>query len=252
MDIESFYLLLSFLHDTLQVDKAKAASHGGMIIPELCLYCTLHYLAGASYLDVIVLACISTSSFYRIVHKIIHAINLIDELSINFPPTIAECRAAAAGFSNISFQSAIANCIGALDGYLVAINTLQSLVVGNVILYFSGHYQHGHLCDHLCCFNYFAFASPGSVNDCDAIKETSLPSLLCNVPAGFIIIGDAAYEESEKIVSLFYGADALALENDNFNSYGSQCHMYGNGIWDDESKMGNTQVPLVWKHAIHC
>ena len=112
----------------------------------------------------------------------------------------------------------------------MAINTLQSLVVGNVRLYFSGHYQHygvyvQAICDHLCCFTYFAFASPGSVNDCDAIKETSLPLLLCNVLAGFVIIGDAAYEASEKIVSLFYGVDVLVLENDNFNFYRSQCHI---------------------------
>ena len=62
------------------------------------------------------------------------------------------------------------------------------------------------------------------MNDCDAIKETSLPSLLRNVPAGFVIIGDAAYKASEKIVSLFYGVDALVLENNNFNFYRSQCH----------------------------
>ena len=225
MDIESFYLLLSFVCDALQVDEAKVASCGRMIIPELCLCCTLCYLVGASYLDVIVFACISTSSFYRIVHKTIHAINLMDELSINFPQTMAKCRAAAARFANISFQSAIANCIGALDGYLVAINTPPSLVVGNARSYFSGHYQHYGVnvqarCDHLCHFTYFAFAS---VNDCDAIKETSLPLLIRNVPAGFIIIGDTVYEASEKIVSLFYGVDALVLENDNFNFYGSQC-----------------------------
>ena len=132
MDIESFYLLLSFVCYTLQVDTTKAASCGGMIIPELCLYCTLCYLVGASYLDIIVFAGISTSLFYRIVHKTIHAINLMDELSIDFPQMMAECRAAATGFTNISYQSAIANCIGALDGYLVAINTPPSLVVGNV------------------------------------------------------------------------------------------------------------------------
>ena len=79
MDIESFYLLLSFVCGTVQVDEAKVASHDGMIIPELCLYCTLCYLAGASYLDVIVFASISTSSLYRIVHKKIHAIDLTDE-----------------------------------------------------------------------------------------------------------------------------------------------------------------------------
>ena len=132
MDIKSCYLLLSFICDAIQVNEAKAASCGGMIIPELCLYCTLHYLAGASYLDVSVFAGISTVSFYRIVHKTIHAMNLTDELTINFPQMMAECRAAAARFPNISFQSAIANCIGALDGYLVAINTPPSLVVGNV------------------------------------------------------------------------------------------------------------------------
>ena len=132
MDIESFYLLLSFVCYALQVDTTKVASHGRMIIPELCLYCTLCYLAGASYLEIIVFAGISTSSFYRIVHKTIHTINLTDELSINFPQTMAKCRAAVARFTNISYQSALANCIGALDGYLVAINTLPSLVVGNV------------------------------------------------------------------------------------------------------------------------
>ena len=42
---------------------------------------------------------------------------------------------------------------------------------------------------------------------------------------GFIVIGDAAYEVSENIVSLFYGVNALVLENDNFNFYGSQSHI---------------------------
>ena len=63
------------------------------------------------------------------------------------------------------------------------------------------------------------------MNDCDTIKETSLPSLLRNVLAGFIIIGDAPYKASEKIVPLSYGVDALVPENDNFNFYGSQCHI---------------------------
>ena len=64
------------------------------------------------------------------------------------------------------------------------------------------------------------------MNDRDAIKETSLPLLLRNVLAGFIIIGDAAYEASEKIVSLFYVVDAHVLENDNFNFYRSQCDIH--------------------------
>ena len=61
------------------------------------------------------------------------------------------------------------------------------------------------------------------MNDHDAVKGMYLPLFLCNVPAGFVIIGDAAYEASEKIVSLFYGVDVLVPENGNFNFYGSQC-----------------------------
>ena len=141
MELDSFLLLLSYIWNFLEVDESKAASRGGKIIPELCLYCTLCYLAGASYLDSVVFAGISIPSFYRIVRKTTHAINSVDELEIKFPTTFEECKVAAAGFENISFQSAIANCIGAIDGYLVAIDTPPQSDVGNVHSYFSGHYQ---------------------------------------------------------------------------------------------------------------
>ena len=82
------------------------------------------------------------------------------------------------------------------------------------------------------------------------IKETSLPLLLNTVPVCFVIIGDATYEASEKIVSLFYRVDALVLENDNFNFCTSQCHIYIEMAFGMMSqKLGNTQVPLVWKHV---
>ena len=109
MDIESFYLLLSFIRDSIQVDKAQAASHGGMIIPELCLYCTLRILLGQVTLMLVFLLGFPLLLSTGLFTKTIHAINLADELMINFPQTMAECRGAAAGFANISFQSAIAN-----------------------------------------------------------------------------------------------------------------------------------------------
>ena len=45
------------------------------------------------------------------------------------------------------------------------------------------------------------------------------------MPQGFVVIADAAYEATEHLVSLFYGVHALDPENDNFNFYGSQCHI---------------------------
>ena len=230
MELDSFLLLLSYIRNFLEVDESKAASHGGKIIPELCLYCTLRYLAGASYLDIVVFAGISIPSFYRIVMKTTHAINSVDELEIKFPTTFEECKVAAAGFENISFQSAIANCTGAIDEYFVAIDTPPQSDVGNVRSYFSGHYQKYGIniqavCDHLCHFIFVAVAAPGSINDRDAIKETPLPHLLRNLPQGFVVIADAAYKATEHLVSLFYGVHALDPENDNFNFYGSQCRI---------------------------
>jgi hypothetical protein len=45
---------------------------GGVILPEVALYCTLRYIAGGSYSDVSFMAGISTASFYSILCKTIY------------------------------------------------------------------------------------------------------------------------------------------------------------------------------------
>ena len=95
MELDSFFLLLSYIRNFLDVDENKAASRGGKIIPELCLYCTLRYLAGASYLDIVVFAGISIPSFYRIVRKTIRAFrqsNLFIEPAPFAPKTLHNSR----------------------------------------------------------------------------------------------------------------------------------------------------------------
>jgi hypothetical protein len=44
-------------------------------------------------------------------------------------------------FKSISYNEAIMNCIGIIDGYLLRIKTPSRIHVGNVKSYFSGHYQ---------------------------------------------------------------------------------------------------------------
>ena len=76
----SFDKLLAIIKVDLAVDEAMAGKRGGAIIPELCLYCTLRWLAGGSYLDICDITgistasldicditSISTASFYRVV-----------------------------------------------------------------------------------------------------------------------------------------------------------------------------------------
>ena len=52
MSFLAFQKLVGLLNDSLLVDQEMASLHGGAIIPELCVYITLQYLAGGSYTDI--------------------------------------------------------------------------------------------------------------------------------------------------------------------------------------------------------
>ena len=43
---ESFDKLLDLVRDKLEADHNQAARRGGIIMPEICLYCTLRWLGG--------------------------------------------------------------------------------------------------------------------------------------------------------------------------------------------------------------
>ena len=143
MDISSFNKILTVIKDVLKTDEDMGKIRGGSISPSICLFCTLRYLSGGSYLDISSLTGISKTSFYTVVWRTIDAIvNSEDALlnNIHFPNTNEECERAAAGFESIS-TFAITNCVSVLDGYLLSIQTPPAKVVGNVRSYFSGHYQ---------------------------------------------------------------------------------------------------------------
>jgi hypothetical protein len=85
MGRDSFMKLVHLVQEDLTVDHSRAESRGGVIIPEICVYCTLRFLAGGSYLDVTDIAGISQASFYRVVWKTITAIVKCNALRIHFP-----------------------------------------------------------------------------------------------------------------------------------------------------------------------
>jgi DDE superfamily endonuclease len=134
---------------------------------------------------------------------------------------------AAANFASISRGQAIVNCVGAIDGFLLEIMAPPADVVGNVRMYYSGHYKRYGVniqacCDYLSRFTYIALAGPGVMNDNQAIHEIDLSKLIKALPFGYCVIGDVAYTASESLVPLFYGADKFKKKYDNFNFYGSQ------------------------------
>jgi hypothetical protein len=230
MTLISFNKLLSYIKAELVVNEFQAARRGGAILPELCLFCTLRWLAGSSYLDIYCITGVSIASFYRVVYKTLRAIAHCHQLEIIFPQTRLECHKLAGDFEKISYNAAIINCVGCIDGYLLRIPTPPKKWAGNVRSFFSGHYQCSGIniqavCDSRCRFLYFGMAAPGSANDRDAIKECEAYQLIHNLPSGFVVIGDAAYEASEHLVPMYYGQHRKVEDCDNFNFYASQCRI---------------------------
>jgi DDE superfamily endonuclease len=253
MELVSFNKLLGYLREDLQVNEAKAANRGGAIIPELCLFCTLRYLAGGSYLDICDITGITTSSFYRVVWKTMIVINCAPQLAIKFPTTALEIQGAIDGFATISYREAIKNCALVIDGYLVRIRTPTKSEVGNVRSYFSGHYQCYGVnvqagADHHSRFVFLSFASPGVTADRTAIKHCNLHRLIEGLPLGICAIGDAAYEATEHCVPVYHGVDKLKPRYDNFNFYASQLRIRVEMAFGMmQAKWGILQRPLTCK-----
>jgi DDE superfamily endonuclease len=227
---DSFQKLVQLLEEDLLVDEACADLRGGPIIPELCVYCALRFLAGGSYLDISDIAGISQASFYRVVWKTVTAIVKSPALRIRFPRTAEEISSAIAGFASVSTEQAIQNCVGVVDGYLLRCRVPSKKEVKNVRSFFSGHYQcYGvniqAAADHHCRFIHFSFAAPGVTGDRDAIKQCSLHELIEGLPVGICVIGDAAYQPTEHMIPVYQGAEKLIPKYDNFNFFASQCRI---------------------------
>ena len=123
------------------VQQDMASLWGGAIIPELCVYVTLQYLAGGLYTNIFYLVGISQPSFYHLLWKTIKAINNSPELWITWPYTKDRQLEYATGFTSISTNHALWDCVTVLDGYHLQTITPSKREVHDVQSYFSGHYQ---------------------------------------------------------------------------------------------------------------
>jgi hypothetical protein len=130
----SFNKLLEAIKLYLEVNMDMAGLRGGAILPEICHYMTLRYLAGGLYSDIQLMCGISVSSFYRIVCKTINAINTSSSslLSIKFPQTVDEVKETATGFQTISKQAYIWTCVSVSNCYHLQIQTPSKKEANNV------------------------------------------------------------------------------------------------------------------------
>ena len=227
MSLQSFHKLLSYVYFDLTVDEMQASRRGGAIVPEICLYCAIRYLAGGTYTDVFFFSGISKTAFYDVVWRAIRALLNVEELQIKFPQSVDECATAAAKFHSISDSEAISNCVAVFDGYHLETLTPRKKEVDNVRSFFSGHYQTYGIniqaaFDHLCRFIYLAIAGQGSMPDRDALSQCKLGEKIENLPGLYCAIGDCAYTPTEHCIPIFGGAQGLQRANFNFNFFASQ------------------------------
>jgi hypothetical protein len=154
------------------VNQHRANQRGGAILPEICLYVCIRFLAGGSYSDIRFFTGLSATLFYQVVWKTFHAINNMKGdpvaaslLGIKFPSSIEEAEQSAQGFQSISPQGCIWNCVAVVDGDHLQITTPSKKEAKNVRSFYSGHYQTYGInvqasCDHNCKFSFIGVAGP--------------------------------------------------------------------------------------------
>lgn len=232
MTKDSFTKLVDLLKEDLEVDRSQAARRGGHISPQICVYVTLRWLAGGSYLDIHMHTGISKTALYNARDKTLRAINHCQQLDIKgIPSTKEDCANLAEGFMRKSTGMAIKNCVGAVDGYLMRITTPSKKETDNIRSFFSGHYQcYGvniqGVCDSECRFLHLCITGPGVMHDRAAFAEkingVSLKEIVEQLPMGYVIVADCAYEASENVTPIYAGNDARNKDYDNWNYYASQ------------------------------
>ena len=223
MSYGSFEKLLSYIHADLEVDHHMATLHGGAIVPEVCLFCTLCWLAGGTYLDIYDMASLKhpfirwfgKQSWQYAPARSYRSSSLLPVLNVKKQQKDSNLLVKTEPLQTVWAQS-----MGVFSGF-----RFQSKVKSEMFApFFSGHYQRYGInvqavCDHMCHFTYLAVAAPSSTGDNNACQECSLCNLIDNH------ISDTAYMATENLISLYYGTNRRKALYDNFNYYGSQCRI---------------------------
>jgi hypothetical protein len=229
MSYPSFQKLLNIIRPCLEIDEKKSiASTGqGPITPEIQLHIALRYIAGGSYDEIRLGTQMSVPSFYRIVWKVIDAINSAPELQIKLPTTKDEINFVKESFAQRSTGRVMEGCVGALDGWLCQIQTPAMKHTPNQLAYYSGHYKCSGvnvqaMCDGDSRFLYIGVICPGSANDVTAYRHSKLRRWIDNLPLGTFVLADNAYICTDTLLTPFFGDQRGVEKYSNFNFFLSQ------------------------------
>ena len=143
MSLQAFTSLVDKLYQYISYDYLKYGftTTQQPVQAEITVAIGLHWLAGGSYLDLKNVYCCGVDTIYK--HRIlfIQAVSMCDLLKLKFPTSAAEICSVQAGFCNISSNSVITGCVGAINGVLVVIKCPSMKASDNNPSSFnSGHY----------------------------------------------------------------------------------------------------------------
>ncbi|CAB1114270.1 unnamed protein product [Ectocarpus sp. CCAP 1310/34] len=206
MEKASFHKLVELLRPSLAVNAffgALRSPINGAIAVEVRVAVALRILAGARYWDVALMFGLSVPTTYQILWSVIDAINKTPAVgAFDFPLTEEGCMRNANRFKKKSTDGIFSWVVAAVDGLFIKAKARCANDTANVIAYYSGSKSaYGINVQAMCTADYrfcaMSAISPGSTNDWVAWNRSSLAKAAARLPAGFHIIGDAAYPIGE-------------------------------------------------------
>ena len=199
------------------------------ITVEITVACGLRILAGGTQPDQKHIFGLSKTEVHRTFRRFLRAVNDVTELEIKLPATPDEWEKVRYAFEKKSRNSLFDGCVGAIDGFFqpTTCPTVKE-VGGNVVAYYSGHYESYGLncqaaCDANLRFHFFGVVGPGKTNDNVAFPRCGiLYDKVNKLPIGLYFLGDAAYTLSDTLLIPFTGSQRDDVDNDAYNFYLSQ------------------------------
>jgi DDE superfamily endonuclease len=235
MSLETYANLLSLLKLDLTRDMRMATrSSGGRVDPDVRLALTIRMLSGASYLDMMMLFRVASSTIYDVFHGTIASIiRRIAMPGLSFQQN--ELQNLALSFTNSRQPSnPLYGCVAALDGICIEVQKPLDMYGPREFYCRKGMYAipAQALVDANYKFLYLSAKCAGSTPDGIAWASSTLGLRLCReaLPAGYWIAGDAAYPCRNAIITPWTAGqlldDDFAVSRDAFNFYHSSLRMH--------------------------
>lgn len=228
MEHNSFLKLVHKLRPALQRNVRMGQLRGGAISVEQQVALSLMWLGcGGSITPIRLLFNISEPAAYAIIHRFIGAVNSNGGVGkVEWPSSQEQLDALEAGFAARSGPRRgapiLRGCIGAVDGLFIKTRAPRKKETRNQLAYWSGHKRAYGLNVQAVCSSSLRFMAvscktAGSTNDVVAWRSSSVPRKLLLLPWGFFLVGDAAYINSDQLLTPHPGHWEAGTDQDTFN-----------------------------------